>query len=257
MNLWEEIYMDDWKQQIVLASVPLWKYNAQQFPLANASGCLIDYKGARFILSIAHASIAGDEWNFEVQTTKTWEDGTVGTLIQPINMQFLTEFHLLENKTDFTEPKVVDFTYLKIKKEIESLQIIPFSDGSAAMAKRTVFTPNFEKKPDERKRYGFYGQVRFSGVEGKRIVFENRLEDNLEYIGKQGHEYVFKLPHPYGSHKNYQGCSGAPIIDEDGELVGLVSYGLKETNCIYATDINRYRAALDIEAGPPLPKAPK
>jgi hypothetical protein len=257
MVLWNEIYNNEWKQQIVLASIPLWKYDANLFPLANASGCLIDYAGSRFLLSIAHASIAVDEWNFEVETLNISDNGEAGTKIQPFSMQFLTEASLLDKTINFTKPKIADFTYKRISKELDSRHDVLFADGRIMTAKRTIFTPKFDRIPSMDKRYGFFGQVRFAGVEGQRIVFDHRLEDNLKYVGKQGHEFVFELPHPYGSHKNYQGCSGAPIIDEDGELIGLVSYGLKTTNCIYATDINRYRAALDIEAGPPLPKPPK
>lgn len=248
---------DRWQLDVVLSSVPLWKYDKYTVPIANASGCLIDYAGSRFLLSIAHASIARDEWHFEGQTLVIHEDGREGTLIHPVKMNFLTEFKLIEGTHEVTKPKLVDFTYRKIPMEMRSKQVIRFADGAIWMDERKVFKPDFDIKPSAGKKYGFFGQVRFSGLQGAQIVFEHQLEDNLKYIGKNGDEFVFQLPHPYGSHKNYQGCSGAPIIDEDGNLIALVSYGLKSTNCIYAIDINRYRAALDIEAGPPLPPPPK
>lgn len=257
MVIWNDILQNDWQLDIVLSSVPLWKYDHDLVPVANASGCLVDYAGARFLLSIAHASIARDEWHFEVQTLKIFEDGRAGTWIQPVTMNFLTEFRLIEETNEVTLPKVVDFTYRKITPQIGSQQNIIFANGAMWTGERKIFQPDFNIKPDHKKKYGFFGQVRFSGVKGTRILFDHQLEDNLTYEGKDGNEFIFKLPHPYGSHKNYQGCSGAPIIDEDGNLIALVSYGLKSTNCIYGIDINRYRAALEIEAGPPLPLPPK
>lgn len=250
MVTWSEILGNDWLESIAASSVPLWKYDKNQFPLANASGCMVDYAGERFLISIAHASIATDEWTFEVKTVDVY-NGEVCTCIQPINMQFLTQFNLGENENQLTEPKIVDFTYRKIPKDLFSIQSIRFADGTLISAQRSVFVPDLEIKPSIEKKYGFFGQVRFNGVIGKRIVFENRLEHDLAYTGRDGDFYVFKLSHPYGSHNGYKGCSGAPIIDEDGNLVCLVSFGKKSTNSIYGIDIHKYMAALQIEANPP------
>ena len=252
-NLWGEISNSEWKQSIVLSSVPLWKYNDQNVPIANASGCLIDYLGCRFLLSIAHSSIAKDVWHFEVASLHIYENGEKGTCIQPFQMDWLEEFSLIEETYELTESKLVDFTYKKIRSDLGSHHGLCFTqDDQILGADRTVFKPDFNIKPSNNINYGFYGQVRFKGVSGNKILFDYQLEDKLSYIGKEGDLFVFKLPHPYGSHANYQGCSGAPIIDENGNLVSLVSFGRKSTNCIYGIDINRYRAALDIEAGPSL-----
>lgn len=246
MNFIERILGNKWKEDIVLSSIPLWKYE-NEMPIANAAGCLINYKGKIFILSIAHASIAESEWNVEVKAVDEI-NGELTTVYQPVNMQCLSEFRLNPKTNDFTEPKIVDFTYKTVPDNFTSTDCLGFINKNELLqSKRTIFSPNFDYEPSKDKKYGFYGKVKFNGVKGKFMDFEHRLESELEYIGKENEFLVFKLPHKYGSHKNYIGCSGAPIIDEENNVTALVSYGLKSTNCIYGIDISKYRAALEIE----------
>jgi len=233
-----------WATNILLSSIPLWKYE-NGIPTANASGCLVDYCGGRFILSVAHATIAKSEWIFEVKTMEEFE-GVMQSILQPIKMNSLSQFKMLNKKGGFTKPKIAEFTYKMLPEDFSSTHVI-FDAGNLRSTHRTVFAPTFEKKPSKNMRYGFYGQTRFRGVVGNSIICKPRLEKNLKYVGKQGDYFKFELPHKYGSHENYLGCSGAPIIDEENNVVALVTFGEKSSNCIFGIDISRYRAALEIE----------
>jgi len=249
MSLWEEIQYDPWKQIIVGANVPLWKYN-NGVPIAVASACIIDYASCRFLLSIAHASIAVSEWVLEISSAFQDVNGEWFTKLQPVEMNFLTQFNFIPDTFGFTEPNIVDFTYKKIPSDLESYHVIGFYGNKRLGAYRTIFKPNFNIKPSFEKKYGFYGKIKFNGTKGRQILFEEKIEDELKYIGEKGEHLIFQLPHKYGSHANYIGCSGAPIIDEDNNLIALVSYGERSTNCIYGININKYRAALEIESNP-------
>jgi hypothetical protein len=247
MDLYNQIYGDSWKENIVLASVPLWKYNGIM-PIANASGCIVEYAGAKFLLSIAHATIADSEWCMEIKSVDSI-GGIPTTVLQPVMMNSLREVRFIPEKNDFTEIKIVDFTYRKLPSSLTSDHVIAIvGDQQVISAERTIFKTDFEVIPDTKKRYGFYGNVNFSGVKGRRIVFEHRLEYDLSYIKTEGEYHVFKLPHKYGAHSNYQGCSGAPIIDSDNNIVALVAFGERSTNSIYGIDISKYKATLEIEA---------
>ena len=61
MALWRELYGNKWRENIVLASTPLWKYDLNNVPIANASGCLVDMLAADLFF-LSHASIAQYEW---------------------------------------------------------------------------------------------------------------------------------------------------------------------------------------------------
>lgn len=248
MNTWEIINSDPWKRDIILASVPMWKYS-NNLPVANASGCIIDYAGERFILSVAHSSIANSQWQFQVRTAEKNHMGQWFTVDQPVEMNFLTEFRLEIETNNVTIPEIVDFTYKRIPKNLESWHVF-LHNNDPINFKRTIFKPDFEIKPSLKKKYGFFGLIRFGGVEGRRIVCQEKLEHDLRYIGEENGYYVFKLQRKYGSHKNFIGCSGAPIIDNDNNLIALVAFGDRKTNCIYGVNIARYKSSLDIEANP-------
>lgn len=245
-HLWEKIKDSAWKQEIVLASVPLWKYK-DGIPIAVASACLIDFMNCRFLLSIAHASIATSIWCMEIKGVVKDENGALGTVLQPIDMGFLTEINL-ENESN---PKIVDFTYRKLPPDTTSYQVLSIIRNDKVFgAERSVLKAKYDIILCKTTKYGFYGKVRFGGVKDRQIIFEDRLEDDLTYMGTEGDYFVFKLSHKYGSHDNYRGCSGAPIIDENKNLIGLVSYGIKSKNLIYALNISNYLSALEIETKP-------
>lgn len=246
-DLFNKIQGDPWKENIVLSSVPLWKYKDRK-PIANASGCLVEYAGSKFLLSIAHATIAASEWSVEVKSVDEFE-GKLTTVLQPVTMDFLTEFKLIPEQNDVTEPKIVDFTYKQLPDSFSSTYVIAMiGDQQLIQADRTVFMPDFEVKPNLAETYGFFGYVRFSGISGNLIKFDHRLEDNLTFVGETDSHYIFKLPHKYGSHANYQGCSGAPIIDSQNRMVALVSFGEKSTDSIYGIKVEKYRSILDIDS---------
>lgn len=233
-----------WGIAVLLSSIPLWKYE-NDLPVANASGCLVDYFGGRFLLSVAHATIAESEWRMEIKTMEEFE-GQMLNKLQPITMNSLSQFKMLEKKGRFTKPKIAEFTYKMLPGDLNSTHVVADS-GNLWSADRTIFAPSFKKKPNKNMRYGFYGQTRFRGVVGNSIICKPRLEKNLKYVGKQGDYFKFELPHKYGSHENYLGCSGAPIIDEENNVVALVTFGEKSSNCIFGIDISKYRAVLEID----------
>lgn len=245
MKLFDIVSGNPWKENIALSCTPLWKYENEK-PIANASGCLIKYRNKVFILSIAHATIAESEWNVEAEAI---DNSTFPptTIFQPLYMQSLSQFKFIEGEERFTEPEKVDFTYRRLNEDFESFDCIEDYSNNLYKAKRTIFPVNFEYKVSENLKYGFYGKIKFNGVKNGRILFQHKLESELRYIGEFNEFLKFKLPHKYGSHKNYIGCSGAPIIDENNNLVALVSHGIKSEDCIIGIDVKKYRAALDIE----------
>ncbi|MCW3074619.1 MAG: hypothetical protein JWP69_1688 [Flaviaesturariibacter sp.] len=247
MTWYEGIIGHEWKEMIVLASVPLWKYEGI-LPVANASGCLVECYDSRFLLSIAHASVADSEWRMEVQSVDL-NGGYPTTVLQPVRMNSLGKLHYLADENQFTDSELVDFTYLKIPPNLSSYHVIAIiGEQQVIGADRTIFKIDFSAEPVFDQVYGFYGNVKFLGVEGNRLLFSHRLEDNLRYIKSEGDYHVFQLPHKYGSHTNYQGCSGAPIIDKNNNVIALVAFGEKSTNTIYGINISKFKSALQIES---------
>ncbi len=57
--------------------------------------------------------------------------------------------------------------------------------------------------------------------------------------------HYFKMPEKHPGHEWFKGCSGAPIIGEDGKVVSLVSGGCTETNEIFGNNLSKCIRTLD------------
>jgi len=57
--------------------------------------------------------------------------------------------------------------------------------------------------------------------------------------------HYFKMPENHPGHECFEGCSGAPIIGEDGKVVSLVSGGCVETNEIFGNNLSKCIRTLD------------
>lgn len=55
----------------------------------------------------------------------------------------------------------------------------------------------------------------------------------------------FKMPEKHPGHEWFKGCSGAPIIGEDGKVVSLVSGGCIKNNEIYGNNLSKCIRTLD------------
>ncbi len=66
----------------------------------------------------------------------------------------------------------------------------------------------------------------------------------MTYEGKVGDFHAFKLPGEHPGHDYFNGCSGAPIIDVDGNVVALVTEGSISEKRIYGVPIETYLLTL-------------
>ena len=70
---------------------------------------------------------------------------------------------------------------------------------------------------------------------------------DMSFIKEDNEFYVFKLDGKHLGHINYQGCSGAPILEDNGKMVGLVVKGNEEKNLIYGIKISLYKSLLEVD----------
>jgi len=103
--------------------------------------------------------------------------------------------------------------------------------------------------PDEKERYGFYGQIKskYSGVNLERTP---TLKHSLKYHGTRDDFYIFWSPETIRTKKNFAGCSGAPILDSQQRLVAIAcGIALPPTRFIYGFSIQKCRRLLDYALG--------
>jgi hypothetical protein len=86
----------DWKDLIKYSSVQLRKHDDHDVPCGFGSGCLLDLKGGRFLLTVFHVAKKSSKWSAQVK----FDDE-----LQKIEVLFLNEFSYL---ADFSGDKKND-----------------------------------------------------------------------------------------------------------------------------------------------------
>lgn len=149
------------------------------------------------------------------------------------------------------ELKEIDFSYVTVPNELQ-----PYYQEIEAPGKvlfempATIHAITFNGSPDKNFTYSFCGNVlpqleKHPGV--TLFACERRIYSGLSYDRSEGEFHVFKLPISHPGHEHFQGCSGAPVLDQIGDVVGLVCHGDKETDEIWAISVQKYRAALNTQ----------
>ena len=234
----------EWLLIIHRSSIPLRRLNASKLPLGGlASGCLIDYLGKRLLLTVSHAVGNSDNWTIQVK----YDPDIRQTVVYNLG----SFNYLSEGTLGFSEMKDVDFAYVEIPCDlIVYMQDITPSGQCINEIQRIVFQPDFDIKPISSEIYGFSGEVLPEYIpDSSSIIVEHKIYYGLVYIRSENSCHYFKLPVEHPGHDQFEGCSGAPIIDTKGNIVALVCGGSLETNEIWGIALDKYKIALDITYG--------
>jgi hypothetical protein len=234
----------DFLNQLRLSSVQLNLLDGRRVPVGFASGCLIDYRERRILLTVAHAT--GNQGNWAIQVRYIPGRGTENYQVGA--MHFLAS----ASRSD-PALKNIDFSYVEVpvtlqpfRQDIASKQVV------ASETPITIHRPSLEDLPKAGAEYGFCGMV-LPALEthlGDLYVGgELRVYPGLSYSRTEGNYHVFSLPFKHPGHKHFQGCSGAPVLGESGDLVGLICKGCKVRNEISAISLRTYKTAIDILVG--------
>lgn len=227
-------------KRLVLSSVPIRELGAGNLPVGSASSSLIRHGGKKVLLTVSHATCEG-RWAVELQP----EPPSGATLWQLGRMNYLAT-------GDIGVPSLrdIDFAYTLIPEDVVPMHpfFCPESLDLLGCEPKLVMETAFEGEPVGEGRYGFFGLTR-TRHEAGRLCSDSRLVTDMSYVEQRGDFFVFKLATNYEDDDDYRGCSGAPILGEDGQLVALVALGDRDEDCIYGTALRPLRVALDIECG--------
>lgn len=221
-----------------LASIAVVEIGPERKPVRFASGCLVRYKTEVFLLTVAHATGNDGEWAF--QNRYDTESGTELYRLGPMN--FIKIGRLKKPKL-----REVDFSYKRLT-DPPSPSHQEFDDQRkvALETPKTILTSDLSATPDGEDRYGFFGLTQ-QRQEGALLHQISKLETGMRYVESRGDYHEFELQKPYRKIEEYQGCSGAPILDEAGTLVALVVQGNKRKTRVLGLNLSAYRAVLDAQ----------
>jgi len=111
--------------------------------------------------------------------------------------------------------------------------------------KYKTFNQNQIVIPTKNNNYCFYGLTNFR-YENKLPLCDEIFINNVKYLKTKGYYHIFKVN---VDNRNLKGCSGSPILDENGNLVSLVVKRTRfKRNKIYGINLERVKIAFHMEA---------
>ncbi len=95
----------NWQELIKYSSVQLRKHDENNMPSSCGSGCLLDFKGKRYLLTVFHVAEKSSKWSAQIKFNDE---------LQKVEVLFLNQFYFL---ADYSEDR-------KSIKDVEFLSIL-------------------------------------------------------------------------------------------------------------------------------------
>lgn len=237
---------------IELSSVHLIYLDGDDRPAGGGSGCLLDYFGQRYLITVYH--VADIPTGHRIELDLGWDPASRKTLLKDPGAVFAAPTSVRleeEGKVNTTE---TDFAFYKVPYlDVPPRQIVDPSGTIISSTPITIFTESSLSAPQNGVHYGFAGHTRHRKKWDPKIAkdvhllstqFQTHYE--LTFEEQVGEFYTFKLPFAHPGHEYFRGCSGAPILDIGGNIVAFVSHGFDDEDKIYGVPANRYRMMMDV-----------
>jgi hypothetical protein len=234
--------VNEWLQWVLTTSVPLFMFDRDDMPVRFASGCLLDYGGKRFLLTVQHAV---------QRTTQDWAAMVRYDRVKGIEVYRPNSFNYMAEMTvGSSSIRHIDFCYTEVPRDLVSYhQNIAASGETFDERIRHVFYSKLDEEPNPDRVYAFSGHVFPNIVKDVGFYAEPRVYPGLRYYGRDGEYCIFRLPVDHPGHNSFRGCSGAPIVDMNRNVVALVCCGNESGHTIRGVSVPRYKIAFDILCG--------
>ena len=229
----------NWQDLIKYSSVQLRKHDDNGMPCSFGSGCLLDFKGQRFLLTVFHVTEKSSKWSAQIKFNDE---------VQMIEALFLNDFSFLADYSDDKKSiKEVEFSFHPVRPDfISYFHHRTWKGETVEIKERPVFSVENIGVPNKEINYGFSGDIQPTSIPDLNAFETTQLiYHGLKYDRLENDMHYFKLPEDHPGHEMFQGCSGAPIIGEDGKVVSLVSGGCITNNEIYGCNLQKCIRTLD------------
>lgn len=206
-------------------------------PQSLGSGVIVKYKDRFFVCTVSHFSDYPDQ-NVGIVTGRIKDNQT--------EIYYLGDFSYLTQIKFEDEPDAEDLEYCltnpdksgtkldiafreislleniyqhKRVFDLNGLGTLSINEGGKTML---IVDDDYQIKKDE--LCSFYGRVRPS-IENGILNFQEQLYWGLTIKNIGEHFIEMDLGSPINDYSRFKGCSGGPIIDTRGRLIGLVTHG--------------------------------
>jgi hypothetical protein len=226
----------DWRDWLLLTSIPLVHVGENGQPLAFGSGTMIDHEGRRFLIAAEHVvKLDSKGWAIVVQQHPD------GRLEYYKPRAFV---HVGEGKRSNSSLRLLDLCVAQVAPDLETWYEHRTPRGLFDKRPHHVFDAATLAPPEVDQIYGFSGRVRTEMHSPETFASEMTVFPGLSYLQTEAEEHLFSLPVPHPGHEAFRGSSGSPMCDFSRRVVSIVVGGNVETNTVRGVEIQRILPAL-------------
>lgn len=230
----------DWRDWLLLTSIPLVHVGEGEQVLAFGSGTMIDYEGRRFLVTAGHvATIDSKGWSIVVQQHAD------GRLEYYKPHAFI---HVGEGRRSTASLRLLDMCVAEVAADLETWYEFRTPRGLFDKRPHHVFDLAALAAPEQDQIYGFSGRVRTEMHAPHAFAAEMTVFPGLSYLRTEAEEHVFSLPVSHPGHKAFHGSSGSPMCDFSRRLVSIVVGGNRDDSSVRGVAIQRILPALQFLA---------
>lgn len=233
-------------KEIILRTIPLRKVNDNLEPIGIGSGFIVTINGVKLIVSAEHVINRTDGGNWCIECEYEPKKGK--TKLQKIGTPSMALRFNLKGDT----PNVLDISCQKIPNDFVSVfqefsnsGTLQNSESRKEFDSLTYISPNLDDI------YAFTGNTKpCYGSDAPQQYLETtwRVYNNLKFKHSTTQFDYYELPFEHPGHVFFEGCSGAPLVNQRFEVVGLIS-GCDDGKLIKVLPLRKYLVMIKLEAG--------
>ena len=248
----QEINIERFEEVAILASVQVYTMeNGEENPSGFGSGFILKYKDRYFFTTVFHVIKDEVETFLETNLPPQKDKQT----LQPIGGIY--SFNLLKVPPGIsldgfeellTKPgEIIDIAFSEyfpnkmgplIQREID------FGGLKIHEGRKIILDEQNISQPNKDCIYSFFGNIKHE-YEGVDLKFSPKLIYDLKLRKNFGDFYKFQVQKTILHKEEFEGCSGAPIIDNYGNLVAIVCKVATGTNLVYGFSLSKLIELID------------
>ncbi|NGZ88631.1 hypothetical protein [Duganella aceris] len=230
----------DWRDWLLLTSIPLVHIGEREEVLAFGSGTMLDFEGRRFLVTAGHvATIDSKGWAIVVQQHS---DGRL-EFYRPNAF-----VHIGEGRRSTSSLRLLDLCVAQVAANLETWYEFRTPHGLFDKRPHHVFEAATLACPEQDQIYGFSGRVRTEMHAPGVFASEMTVFPGLSYLRTEQEEHVFSLPVAHPGHDAFHGSSGSPVCDFSRRLLSIMVRGNAEDSTVRGVAVERVLPALQFLA---------
>jgi hypothetical protein len=260
MKTSKKLSMDSLQELLVKTSYPTQTTSPTdkdfKDPRAFGTGFIVEYQDEKFFVTADHTihlddypeggvdERTGNDYTLSVFTNYTPPgENFLSTILTPLGgFYHINQFNL---KKPNEALKPVDIALCKMSELNLSSPFLCDDTKFAGQSKLPIKEECFSE-PQEGKDYYICGHIktRLDGI----ILNREKTIKCVRFNSKAGDYFLFNTPETITDYLDWEGLSGAPVISEDGDCVGVFCSANVNSTSVFVMPIEKIKMLIDIAA---------